>query len=185
MDRIWSLPYIRCQIIEKCEKPDIRPSIRTMPIDNFIFCIFRIWFNIFLSLLLLLKWRGVNWPKNQMDPLLLELISQQSDLFFKKTNPSQTLRTFSSKGRILLRTLRINSEKGGWKCCQKNFLAANPRSHHVHGFIERPLKFDKSKGSLSNMSMIFFLPFVSIIKAVPDVLKKTLEKLHRTVYDKW
>ena len=44
---------------------------------NFIFCIFRIWFNIFLSLLLLLKWRGVNWPKNQMDPLLLELISEQ------------------------------------------------------------------------------------------------------------
>ena len=40
-----------------------------------------------------------------------------------------------------------------WKCCQKNFLTANPRSHHVHGV------FDKSKGNLSNMSMIFFYNF--------------------------
>ena len=90
---------------------------------NFIFCIFRIWFNIFLSLLLLLKWRGVNWPKNQMDPLLLELISEQicatrlcnqSESFLKRD------KSFADTENDLWEwSLRMKSDKGRWKCWQK------------------------------------------------------------------
>ena len=67
--------------------------------------------------------------------------------------PTQNDLSCFSKKQEPKNILFTNRPQTSLKCCQNNFLSVDPRSHHVHGFIERPLKFDKSKGSLSNMSI--------------------------------
>ena len=89
---------------------------------NCIFCIFRIWFNIFPSLLLLLKWGGVIWPQTSNGSTFTGFLSRyvppdcatRVNLFLNETNPSRTLRMIS-ENELWEWLLRMSSENEVWE----------------------------------------------------------------------